>query len=498
MIRKSIFITLLLLFLAQIGNAQWRALHKKNHEVNKTLDEIKEFEPFSSGCFAFYAIDLNSGEEIAFHNPNKTLKPGSTQKLFSTATALELLSPDYTFETQVYYSGSIDTARNTLKGNIYINGGGDPTLGSKYFDETKGHEFLKHWTGAIKLLDIDTIQGRVIANAQTYSRDIVPPSWSWQNMGNYFGAGPSGLSIYDNYYTVYFNTGQLGDTTEITKIEPEIKNLVIDNSATADTISWDNTNIFGAPYSNYRYIRGTLPIQKNNFGVKGSTPDPAYLAATEFENTLNEFGVKVLHKATTCRRLGILDTLSTDSLHFVYTTISPTLKDIITQTNVHSVNLFAEHCMVEAGKALQSKAETVDAANAVEEFWKEKGMNTTALYLHDGSGLSHYNSFTPKQMVYLLNYMKNQSTYFDAFYESMAVGGKSGTLKYMFKNSAAEGNIHAKSGTVNKAKAYAGYVTSASGREIAFSMMANNFSCSSREARAQLEKLMISLAELSK
>ena len=98
----------------------------------------------------------------------------------------------------------------------------------------------------------------------------------------------------------------------------------------------------------------------------------------------------------------------------------------------------------------------------------------------------------------ILKYMKFESEYFETFYNSMAISGESGTLKYMFKGSIAESKLRAKSGTINRVKGYSGYVTSKSGREIAFSMVVNNFSCTSREARAKLEQLMIALAEFNK
>ena len=125
-------------------------------------------------------------------------------------------------------------------------------------------------------------------------------------------------------------------------------------------------------------------------------------------------------------------------------------------------------------------------------------MDTQGLSLHDGSGLSQYNAITPRQMVFLLKYMKLESGYFDDFYNSMAIAGETGTIRNMFKGTVAEGQLRAKSGTVNRVKAYAGYVKTKSGREIAFSMVVNNFSCKSREAKAKLEQLMIALAEFNK
>ena len=494
---KTFQLLIVVVFLNISAQAQLKKLHKKNHIVNKTLKEIVDYKPFNAAFFAFYAVDLNSGEEVSFNNAHKVLKPGSTQKLISTAAALELLGADYTLKTRLMYSGSIDTVSKTLNGNLYIVGGGDPTLGSKYFDTTSDKQFLAQMDSAVENLGIDTIRGRVIANAQCYSLDIVPPSWSWQNMGNYFGAGPSGLVIYDNYYTVHFKTGDYQTPVTIKNVDPEIEGLSFDNGVISDSISWDNTNIFGAPYSNLRYLRGTLPINRDDFGVKGSTPDPALLASVELQKTLIASDVVFENSATTSRLLGNYSKINADSLTEIITIESPTLSDIITETNVHSINLFAEHCLIEAGMALNSHPITKEAADSVKQYWSNLGMDTEGMLVYDGSGLSHYDAFSPYQMVFLLKHMKNSNN-FNIFYSSLAIGGKTGTIKKMFKGTAAEGNIHAKSGTVNKAKAYSGYVTSASGREIAFSMMVNNFSCSSREARAQLEKLMISLAELKK
>jgi D-alanyl-D-alanine carboxypeptidase/D-alanyl-D-alanine-endopeptidase (penicillin-binding protein 4) len=142
--------------------------------------------------------------------------------------------------------------------------------------------------------------------------------------------------------------------------------------------------------------------------------------------------------------------------------------------------------------------DSLAAADSLVAFWTRKGMDTEGLSMHDGSGLSQYNAITPRQMVWLLNYMHSESKHEETFYNSMAIAGVSGTLESLFKGSVAEGKLRAKSGTISKAKAYAGYVTSQSGRKIAFSMVANGFSGSSRQARARLEQLMIALAEFDK
>jgi len=496
---KKIVLLLSLAIITLDNFAQFRALERRNHNVNKLLKEMSAFPDFKTAGFAFYALDIQSGETIASVNLDLALKPASTLKLLSTATALQLLGPDFRFETSIAYTGEIDTANKLLIGNIIIIGGGDPALGSKYFDSTKERQFLNEWTNAIKELGIDSITGGVIADARAFSWDIVPPAWSWMNMGNYYGAGPCGLSVFDNSYAVLFNTGcEAGDATEVVGVSPETVELKFNNTVTADSISYDNAYIYGAPYSKRRYIRGQLPLSKEKFGVKGSMPDPALVVAIELEIALQEMEIATTQPTTTIRRLQMQDKTTSGQRIKLFTTFSPLLSEIIAQTNIHSINLFAEHCLIHSGIKLGAAPETMCSADSVLSFWARKGIDTQGMSVYDGSGLSQYNAITPRQMVYLLKYMKLESNYFDIFYNSIPVAGKTGTLKHMFSGSIAEGKLRAKSGTVSRVKAYAGYVTSKSGREIAFSMVVNNFSCKSSEATEKLEQLMIALAEFDK
>jgi len=496
---KRFFFLIIVFATASSVMAQFRPLRKQKHNVNRAVKQIAAAPDFKTAGFAFLAQDVNSGEIISEYNPDMALCPASTLKLLTTATALELLTPDYRYTTILKYSGKIDTTRHLLNGNLIIKGGGDPTLGSSYFDQTRSKQFLHQWKEAVNKLEIDSVTGSVIADAGVFSNEIVPPSWSWQNMGNYFGAGPCGLTIEDNTYAVYFNTGSnVGDTAQPVKVSPTIPGLTIESYVTADSINWDNSCIFGAPYCNTRIVAGKLPAGRSLFRVKGSMPDPAYIAAWQLDSALNAEGIRIAGKPTTFRRLK----KKGYSLLFrgtpVDTILSPPLSQIIAQTNIHSINLFAEHSALSAGLALGSIPETTVAMDSIISFWFTKGMDTEGMRLTDGSGLSQYDVITPRQMVFLLTYMKNQSQWFNTYYQSFAVGGESGTLEDMFFNSVARGNIHAKSGTIDGVKAYSGYVTSKSGRQIAFSIMVNHFSDSSREAKAKLEYLMTALAKFNR
>ena len=133
----------------------------------------------------------------------------------------------------------------------------------------------------------------------------------------------------------------------------------------------------------------------------------------------------------------------------------------------------------------------------IKHFWQKKGLNTDGMFLFDGSGLSRYNGITTKQLVSVLKYMKIKSRNLEIYYTSIPLVGIEGTVKYMCKGTSAVNNMRAKSGSLKNVIAYAGYVKTKSGRELAFSIMINNFNCSSKLARKKIEKTLTALADFN-
>jgi D-alanyl-D-alanine carboxypeptidase/D-alanyl-D-alanine-endopeptidase (penicillin-binding protein 4) len=161
-------ISILILLLTSSAWAQKKPLKEQNHIVNQQLTILKKDTDLKSAAISFLAVDLKTGESIAELNPDMGMIPASTQKLFTTATILELAGADYRFKTKIQYTGTIDKTSKTLNGNIIIKGGGDPTLGSKYFYRDKQFDFIKSIITAIKSSGIEKIAGRVIADATIY------------------------------------------------------------------------------------------------------------------------------------------------------------------------------------------------------------------------------------------------------------------------------------------------------------------------------------------
>jgi serine-type D-Ala-D-Ala carboxypeptidase/endopeptidase (penicillin-binding protein 4) len=465
-------------------------------DVRLAIQKMAADEHLKNASISFFALDVDSNKIIAGLGSDKSLVPASTMKLVTTATALELLGGGKRFSTYIKYSGEIDS-NCVLNGNIYIIGGGDPCLGSVRFSKHYG-DFMKKWANKIVQLGIDSINGRVIGDASIFSEQMIPATWIWGDLGNYYGAGPCGLSIYENKCNLELQSGKRGDSTEITCVYPYIPNLKFDNYVKSMITKKDLSYIFGAPYQETRIIKGGIPINKKNFMVRGSIPDPAYLTAFELDMKLRGLGIKLANPSTTIRKLKVeTGSVVKPKRKMIATTRSPKLTSIVDLTNMHSINLYAEHLINQIGVFEYKSGDTGSGTQATTLFWKDNGLDIGGMHINDGSGLSRFNAITAKQLVGVLKHMYNSENK-ELFINSLPVAGKSGTLRNVGKGTVAVGRVKAKSGTMTRVKSYAGYVTTKNKRNIAFAIVVNNFNCTSFLMKKKMEKIMIKLAEIEK
>ncbi|MCB0401422.1 MAG: D-alanyl-D-alanine carboxypeptidase/D-alanyl-D-alanine-endopeptidase [Flavobacteriales bacterium] len=452
-------------------------------------------DDLKNASVGFYALDLDSNKIISGISSNKTLVPASTMKLVTTATALEMMGSGKRFSTFLKYSGEIDT-NCVLHGNIYIVGGGDPCLGSPKFDSHYG-DLIGNWAEEVRQQGIDSIDGRVIGDATIFNEQMIPSTWIWGDLGNYYGAGPCGLSIHENMCELTLQSGKKGDTTVISCVNPYIPDMTIDNYVKGMITDDDESYILGGPYQQKRVIKGGIPVNQEEFSVRGSIPDPAYLAAFELDMELRMNGMKIARSATTIRKLKNEEGVEDDSQrHIIKTTYSPRLSSIIEMTNMYSINLYAEHIMNQIGLFKYGSGDTGSGTQATTEFWKGRGLDTDGFYVYDGSGLSRFNAVTPRQLVGILALLYESKNY-KIFLSTLPVAGKSGTLRNVGKGTAASGKVRAKSGTMTRVKSYAGYVTTKNKRNIAFALIVNNHNCSAYEMKKKMEKIMVKLAEIN-
>lgn len=445
--------------------------------------------------WSFLVVDLDADTLILAYNQQLSLVPASVLKLMTTAGALLTFGPEHRFITTLFHDGTIDN-QGFLHGHVYISGSGDPGFGSAFWDDTLSYEAVaKKWVQDIQAADIRHIGGQVIADDCVFDREMTPGKWLWEDMGNYFGAGSSGLTVNENAYTVFFDAGQsTGDPVSIRSVIPDIPGMTFINQVqTGPKGSGDQVYIFGAPYQHERLLTGTVPLGATNFPVRGSIPDPPLFFSRFLVNRLRQNNIQVDGQGTailTCNQeaAGLFLTPAKER-KLLGTWSSPPLSDIVYRANMASVNVFAENLLKLIGLQTNLQGTTSNGIQALTHFWAEQGMELSGLKLYDGSGLSPSNRVTAEQIGFVLSYMwRHESS--PHFLNSLPVAGRTGSLTGLFKNTRSENVLRAKSGYLENVRSYAGYTTMENGKEVAFVLIVNNYEGSPTAMRNKMIKLL--------
>ena len=456
------------------------------------VDSINNAEQLFGGSWSYYLATCDSGKAICKVDIDHGLSPASCMKVVTTGTALSLLGPGFRFNTLLQYDGTIDPSTKILNGNIYIHGGGDPSLGAESFGESIGG-VTNGWALAIKKLGIDSICGCIIGDAESCDHNPVPEGWTWGDMQSDYGTGPGGLNIRENVFDMLITASGGGTSIKTVPNIPGLKlyNQIASNSSIAKSYAY----VVGAPFQFERTAMGEV---SSYLEERSAIPDPALLCAQTLQSSLKEYGIGIRDSATTIRlmRMYHLKTDAKEGKKVIASHSSPSLADLVYHTNQISQNFYAESILRAISLHTNGYGSTTGSINIVYNFWKNHGVDLRGICMVDGCGLSRMNTITTHQLVEMLRVYAKDSSMFPAFYKSLPVAGESGTIRKLADGTDADGNLHAKSGTMQRIKSYAGYVKTRSGKMLCFAMIGNNTLWSETELRDKFERLFILMAEL--
>jgi D-alanyl-D-alanine carboxypeptidase/D-alanyl-D-alanine-endopeptidase (penicillin-binding protein 4) len=399
-------------------------------------------DPLDHAMISLYAVHMPSGRVLIDENGQKSMTPSSCMKLVTAAAAFHVLGPEMRFFTKIAYDGKIQDG--TLHGNVYIVGGGDPCLGSHRIPSSLSWKSqLEAWSEALQGAGVSHIEGKILVDDSIWEQALAVPDWSWEDLGNYYGAGASALSFHENAYTLFFAPGErVGEKALLVKIEPSLSHLNVQNEVTTGASgSGDQACVYGSEGSFLQKIRGTIPLGKPLFSIKGALPDPGAACLELFKDALLSKGVCIGEK-----------TMREQEKHILTSLQSPTVLEIIEEMQKTSMNLYAEHLLKKMGEVEQGYGSTSSGTSSVKKFLEAHGLDLSGWRIADGSGLSRKNLLTAEQLVHLLIVMK-KSEFFPQFFASL--------------QSPTEG-IRGKSGSMTLVRAYAGYA-----KEIAFAILIN-------------------------
>lgn len=422
--------------------------------VSKQLqDAYKKFESdpqLSNAISSLYVINAKTGAVVFDKNSKIGLVPASTQKVITAATAYELLGRNFRYKTEMGY-----IQNKLLNSPLFIRGYGDPTFGSSRYAETRPESILK--TFSEKLKETGNVFSRSLQiDHSAFETQLIPDGWIWQDVGNYFGAGAGAINWKENQYDFTLkSSNKIGGPVEIVLINgEETDGSFVSELKSATKGTGDNAYIYLPVGQQKGVIRGTIPVEENNFKISGAAHDPAsYLAADfgkHFQSQLKEQRQDSQTRYTT-------DKISSPSVT-LYTHYSPSLDSIIYWFLKKSINLYGEALLKTVAWQENGFGETNKGVEILKNFWKEKGIASNEMNIYDGSGLSPQNRVTTHAQVMVLRYARSQpwfKGYYDAFPEF--------------------NGMKIKSGTISDVKGFCGYHKSKDGNEYIFSFLVNNY-----------------------
>jgi D-alanyl-D-alanine carboxypeptidase/D-alanyl-D-alanine-endopeptidase (penicillin-binding protein 4) len=416
-----------------------------------------------SGTWGSMVVSLTRGDTLYAHNAGEEMVPASTMKLLTSALAFEQFGPTYQFSTDALRDGTVGSD-GTLSGNLYIRGDGDPALSGKFLPG--GPEApMNRLADLVASQGIKRVTGDVIGDATGFDDQKIPEGWLSRYLQAGYAARVSALSLNENLVAVAVTPSSPGKPATV-KLEPSTSAIPLVSNVRTVTGS-------GARLGFRKLADGT--IQANgSIGTRAGTrkyvyivEDPASFTTGAFRNALIARGVKVDGGI----RLGKTPAAATK----VAGLLSPPLASMIAVMNRESINHYAELLFRNAarGQKRDATGTVANASSLLDTFFASKvGSDTTRLAFADGSGLSTLDRLTARSQVQLLGYA-HRASWGPWLHSSLPVAGDSELLKRRMRNTPAEGNLHAKTGTTNDVVALAGYVTAVNGEVLAFSFLYN-------------------------
>jgi len=498
----KIIVPVVLLLLASVGTAA------RDTETQRLVSGYVRKEPLRSGILGVLAV--RGVDTLAQYNRMLKMVPASNMKLLTTGMALTRLGPDMHFETLLAYSGTLRDG--VLDGDLYIVGGGDPTVASGSSCADSLERTFSRWKEVLDSKGIKTIKGRVIGDPRFFKRPAQGLSWQLEDLGFYYGAGSSGLNFFENSQSFSVRPGALGEAPVITPLYPDTPWMNYVNSASTGPAGSSNTlNYINTEFGPFGEFQGSFPINRKEYKLDCSNPFGAYTCAYFFYTYLMAAGIVAEGGFADVSPQGNVrsDLLFSDvgetaaswmNLVELGRCQSPELWRIVRDTNYDSDNFYAETIFNMLSQSCFGHVDRDSSIIAASKILEGMGLNTSNAYRQiDGSGLSRKNYVSPEFFVRFLKKMYSGPVR-DYFLESLPSPGSKSTLQYRMGKVPAgiKSRIKMKSGSMNGVLCFSGYILSPDGdrsKTIVFSILTNNVTAPSYAVGSILDEIILSLAQ---
>ncbi|MCM0080333.1 D-alanyl-D-alanine carboxypeptidase/D-alanyl-D-alanine-endopeptidase [Geomonas sp. Red32] len=438
--------------------------------LHRELDGIVrgELSPYTNA--AIKVTSLKTGETLYEHNPRLLVTPASNQKLFTAATALSVLGK----EREVITTVSVDDARGT----IFLKGCGDSLLTAR--------DLAGLATAASEKLERNRTY-RVVADLACFDDLYWGKGWMWDDEPESDEMYIAPLAIDHNTVTVTVTPGKKANAPAEVALTPETPLVTVKNwtvtGGRGDEVTVKATRRPG-DRENVITVSGVIPAGGDAVVKHLSVWKPERIALAIFADALRARGIAVTG----------LDTNFTTPQSRVIARKKRPLGDLVAFGLKESDNLSAESLIKLLGMVSTGQPGSAeDGASRIRVYLDKLGIPTDKLFVADGSGVSRYNLTNVETIIRLLEAIYRDQRIYPTVYNALPVAGRDGTLAHRMAGTPAEGNVRGKTGNMTGVSSLSGYLHTADGEPLAFSMVIENFAGPAKPVLEIQERILLIL-----
>ncbi len=453
------------------------------------LDRIFD-DPVLSRALVSVRIDRVDRTDAPLYarNAGKLVLPASNMKLLTAAVAADRLGWDYTFETRLEAAGQVRDG--ALDGNLVVTGSGDPSIAAQ--DDGPAALF-GDWADALLRAGIRRVDGRLIGDDNRFDDRGLGGGWSWDDLGYGYAAPTGALSYNENVGVLRAWPGaHTGDPVRVAVTPPghglEVSSALATGAAGSPALVTIERDPDGARVT----VRGTLPAGGRVAIRTIAVPSPTRFFVEALRLALASRGIVVRGGAWDID--DVTDPPASAGRVLVARRVSAPLSALTGYDLKVSQNFYSE-TMLRALAAAAADPGTVDAGRQIVlDTLTSWGVAPDAIVIADGSGLSRYDLVTADALVTVLHHVWDDERLRGPFVAALPIGGRDGTLENRMKDSALDGRVQAKTGTLARVRALSGYLITRAGNRLVFAVIVNNFTAGAAQVDAVVEAALARVA----
>lgn len=473
--------------------------------LSRTIDSMVNAPEFRSASWGVLIVDPVAGDTLYSHNATKLFIPASNQKLVSSSVILEQLGPDYRYRTTFGVRGTV--AGETLAGDLAVIGRGDPTMSDHM--KRDAMQPLRDIADSLWQRGIRHITGSVVPAGNAFPGPVAGYGWPWDGLDASSYAGVDELLFNEGLSTIRVRAGaSVGDSAAIetkpARTFPRVRNTVVTvappvaaGGGEAPTPPAGRGWGRGSPGTHLSAYHdtttaGVVVVARGEIVLGDSAalviaqhdPDGAYVAA--LTEALRDRGLSVDGQPARAE---------SERVDSMFTVVSVPLREILPMILKPSQNQIAEVFLRTIGLERTGVGTADSGRRVIERQFADWKIPSDGFVVRDGSGLSRNDYLSPEAIVDILDVMR-RSPNFDVFYQALPIAGVDGTIGGRMRDTPAQGNLHAKTGTLPMVRSLSGYVHTADGRLLEFSILCNAWTTPQASVDRVADSIGVALASM--